>query len=121
MLGVVKIMTFDLEYQLEKFREEQKSLFDENGKRFGGVLLSHRNAEEMLSLINNLEAEIKSKEKTTEQAKSDISDLKEAAKPLMVFLAEKFHPHHACIVTSTTCEILEGVMSIGKTLEYVPD
>ena len=48
-------MTFDLEYKLEEFRKEQKELFDETGKRYTGVRLSARQAELMLSLINELE------------------------------------------------------------------
>lgn len=114
-------MKFDIEYELQEFRQEREELFDENGKRYGGVTLSHRNAETMLRIIDMMAAELKSKEKTAEQVKQNIEELKEAAKPLMVYLAEKFHPHHTCIVTSTTCEISEGVMSIGQTLEYVPD
>lgn len=89
---------------------------------YNGILLYAGQEIELLNLkICTMAAELKSKEKTAEQVKQNIEELKEAAKPLMVYLAEKFHPHHTCIVTSTTCEISEGVMSIGQTLEYVPD
>ncbi len=49
---------FDLEYDLNKFRDEQKELFDEKGKRYTGVSLSNRQAEMMLDLINAMEKEI---------------------------------------------------------------
>lgn len=52
------MIPFELEYKLNEFREEQKELFDENGKRYTGVLLSDRNAELMLELINELESVI---------------------------------------------------------------
>ncbi len=51
-------MTFDIEYKLELFRAEQKELFDEDGKRYTGILLSNRQAEMMLSLIDGLEKEL---------------------------------------------------------------
>lgn len=53
---------FDLEFKLNEFHKEKKELFDENGKRYGGVDLSNRQAELMLSLINEMEKEIESLE-----------------------------------------------------------
>jgi hypothetical protein len=49
-------MEFDLEYSIKEFREEQKELFDEDGYRYRGVCMSDRQAEQMLTLINNLES-----------------------------------------------------------------
>jgi len=49
---------YDLEYELQQFREEQKGLFDEDGKRYGGVNISNREAERMLALINMLEMRV---------------------------------------------------------------
>jgi hypothetical protein len=46
---------FDLAYKLENFREYQKELFDENGKKYTGVSLSNNVAEMMLGLINDFE------------------------------------------------------------------
>jgi hypothetical protein len=53
---------YDLEFNLSGFRQEQKELFDENGKRYGGVGMSNRQAEFMLQLINEMEKEIESLE-----------------------------------------------------------
>lgn len=50
---------FNLEFKLEQFRKEHLcDLFDENGKRYAGTLLSNSQAEMMLELINELENEI---------------------------------------------------------------
>lgn len=38
----------------------------------------------------------------------------EAAKPLVRWLAENGHPHHAAIVTSTNAELMEGLMGTGN-------
>lgn len=56
-------MNFNLEFELEEFRVEQKELFDEENKRYTGVSISHRQAEKMLQLINMMEAEIRGQEK----------------------------------------------------------
>lgn len=53
---------FNLEYKLKEFRKEQKELFDENNKRYTGVILSNRQAKFMLEIINELEQEIDSLE-----------------------------------------------------------
>ncbi len=53
-------MTFETEYDLKQLKEELSDLFDENGKRYTGVLLSHRQAEQMYSVIMQLEKECKS-------------------------------------------------------------
>lgn len=43
-----------------------------------------------------------------------------AAKPLMKYLAENHHPHTTIILTSTECEIVEGIQSI-ITNEFIKD
>ena len=53
-------MTFETEYSLQELKEELADLFDENGKRYTGVLLSNRQAEQMYSVILQLENECKS-------------------------------------------------------------
>ncbi len=53
-------MTFETEYNLKELKEELSDLFDENGKRYTGVLLSNRQAELMYSVIMQLEEECKS-------------------------------------------------------------
>lgn len=52
----VKNINYDIEWNLQEFREEQKELFDENGKRYTGVLLSNDTAKAMLKLINDIES-----------------------------------------------------------------
>jgi len=49
---------FNLEYKLKQFRGEQHELFDAEGKRYTGTYLSHRTAELMLDIINDMEHEI---------------------------------------------------------------
>lgn len=51
-------MNFETEHQLKEFRAIQPELFDEYGKRYTGVLISHRQAEQMLKLIDQMEIEI---------------------------------------------------------------
>jgi len=53
-------MTFETEYSLQELKEELVDLFDDNGKRYTGVLLSNRQAEQMYSVILQLENECKS-------------------------------------------------------------
>lgn len=53
-------MTFETEYNLEELKEELSDLFDETGKRYTGVNLSNRQAEQMYSVIIQLESECKS-------------------------------------------------------------
>jgi hypothetical protein len=52
-------MNFDIEWNLQEFREEQKELFDNENKRMTGVSLDNRTAEIMLKLIDDMESEIK--------------------------------------------------------------
>lgn len=49
------------------------------------------------------------------------ADFEEAARVLMKHLAngEKYHPHMTAIVESTKAEVLEGVIAVRPTLEYV--
>ena len=47
--------------------------------------------------------------------------LKEAALPLIKLLSEEDHPHHTVIVTSTSVELLGGVISIPKIYDFVVD
>jgi hypothetical protein len=60
-------MNFDIEWNLQEFREEQSQLFDENGKRYTGVALSNDTAEAMLKIINDMESEIKQLEEKTKK------------------------------------------------------
>lgn len=48
-------MDYEIEYKLELFREEQPSLFDENGERYTATPICKETAEMMLQLINEME------------------------------------------------------------------
>jgi len=50
-----------------------------------------------------------------------LDELKKAAKPLIKYLCENHHPHVTVIVTGTSVELLEGLMSIPKVFDYVVD
>ena len=52
--------------------------------------------------------------------KEQVKEFEEAAKPLIKFLSENFHPHVQAIVDSTTAEILESV-SIVKETKFLRD
>lgn len=47
--------------------------------------------------------------------------LQKAAAPLLKLLCEDYHPHHTAIVTGTSIEISEGVISIPKIYDFVVD
>ena len=46
--------------------------------------------------------------------------LLEAAKPLIKYLSENYHPHNICIVDSIGAEVLEG-QAVVKTEEFLRD
>jgi predicted ATP-binding protein involved in virulence len=60
----------------------------------------------------------KLKEKQIEQDKT-FSELREAALPLIKYLSEKHHPHVTAIVTSTSVELVEGIMNIPKIYDFL--
>lgn len=47
--------------------------------------------------------------------------LRKAAEPLIKYLAENHHPHVKAIVTSSSVELVEGVMSIPDVTEFIRD
>jgi hypothetical protein len=46
---------------------------------------------------------------------------KEAALPLIKYLAENHHPHVTAIITSTSAQLLEGIKTIGEITDYLKD
>ena len=54
----------------------------------------------------------------TEQQRTEFEDV---ARPLIKFLCENCHPHVTVIVTPTNAELLEGMCSTGKIMDYVRD
>ena len=55
------------------------------------------------------------------RSEQEFDDLKKAAEPLIKYLCENYHPHITAIVTGTSIELLEGIMSIPKIYDYVVD
>lgn len=52
------------------------------------------------------------------------ADFEEVARVMIKHLGtqvEKYHPHHTVIITSTTCELVEGVKTVGKIMDYIVD
>ncbi len=47
--------------------------------------------------------------------------LREAAEPLLKLLNESYHPHVTVIITATSIELVEGVVSIPNITEYLKD
>ena len=47
--------------------------------------------------------------------------IKEAAKPLIKYLCENYNPHVTAIVTGTSIELVEGLISIPKIYDYLID
>ena len=60
-------------------------------------------------------------ELTLPQRKERIEKLKDACKPLLKLLSEEYHPHVTVIVTSTSVELMEGVIAIPKIYDYLKD
>jgi predicted ATP-binding protein involved in virulence len=56
--------------------------------------------------------------KTPEQR---IAEFKEAAMPLIKYLCENHHPHVTAIVTGTSIELTEGIMSIPGIIDFLVD
>lgn len=50
-----------------------------------------------------------------------LEELKEAAKPLIKYLCENYHPHVTAIVTSTSIEVMEGVQAASNITEFIVD
>lgn len=57
-------------------------------------------------------------EKTPDQR---FAEFKEAALPLIKYLCENHHPHVTAIITGTSIELVEGMMSNPNIFEYVVD
>ena len=51
------------------------------------------------------------------------AEFEEIARVMMKHLGqgEKYHPHHTVIITNSTAELVEGVCSVGRIMDYVPD
>lgn len=62
-------------------------------------------------------------EKVAEEVYKDqpVDPFRAAADPLIKYLCENHHPHVTAIVTGTGAELMEGLKSTGKIMDYVRD
>lgn len=56
-------------------------------------------------------------ENNIQENKKKLEELKEAAKPLIKFLCENYHPHVTAIVTLTSVEVMEGIQAVPNIRE----
>lgn len=56
-----------------------------------------------------------------QENKRKFEELKEAAKPLIKYLCENYHPHVTAIVTPTSVEVMEGIQVIPNITEFIVD
>ena len=52
---------------------------------------------------------------------TQLDEMKKVAEPLIKYLCENHHPRVTAIVTGTSIELLEGLMSIPKIYDYLVD
>lgn len=50
-----------------------------------------------------------------------LDQLQKAAEPLLKYLCENHHPHVTAIVTGTSIELMEGIMSIPQITDFIQD
>lgn len=60
-------------------------------------------------------------ENSIQENKKKLEELKEAAKPLIKYLCENYHPHVTAIVTPTSIEVMEGVQAASNITEFIVD
>jgi hypothetical protein len=56
-----------------------------------------------------------------EHGSETVNEFEAIARPLIKFLCDNHNPHASAIITPTSAEIVEGVMSIGNVTEYIRD
>ena len=51
------------------------------------------------------------------------AEFEEIARVMMKHLGQggKYHPHFTTIITNTTAKLVEGKLSVGTIMDYVPD
>ena len=50
-----------------------------------------------------------------------LDEFRKAAEPLIKYLCENYHPHVTAIVTGTSVELFEGLISIPKIFDFLND
>lgn len=63
----------------------------------------------------------KEEQQQRDQILLDQIELSRAAEPLIKLLCRKHHPHVTVIVTGTSIELMEGIMTIPKIYDYLTD
>lgn len=63
----------------------------------------------------------KEEQQQRDQILLDQIELSRAAEPLIKLLCRKHHPHVTAIVTGTSIELMEGIMTIPKIYDYLTD
>ena len=48
-------------------------------------------------------------------------EFEEVAREVMRFMADRLHPHHTAIITSTDAELSEGIQAVSKVMDYIKD
>lgn len=56
-----------------------------------------------------------------QQEKDRVAAFTEAAKPLIRWMNENYHPHVSAIVTPTGAELVEGLLCTGRLQEFLKD
>jgi len=49
------------------------------------------------------------------------ADFEEIARMMMRYLAKKYNPHCAVIITNSTAVLYTGELSVGEVSDYIPD
>jgi len=77
----------------------------------GAVIFLPKNYKEITKKINFM----------SKPKKVEFEKLRMAAMPLIKYLNENHHPHVTAIVTSTSVELVEGLMNIPNIFDHVKD
>jgi len=59
--------------------------------------------------------------KGIDMSKEKINELTELAKPMIKYLNDNHHPYVTVIITPTSVELLEGIMSNPNIEDYIKD
>lgn len=58
----------------------------------------------------------------TEKSKQQLPDgFEEVVRPVIKWLNDNYHPHVTVIITPTNAELVEGIQSTGRIMDYVKD
>lgn len=49
------------------------------------------------------------------------ADFEAVGRMMMKYLARNHNPHCTVIITNSTCELVEGIKSVGQIMDYIKD